>query len=79
MYNKLILSTGAGLLIMGFALSSPSYSQEQKTPATTPPTGQGMTMPPGQGMMMPPEMMDQCEKMMGDHDMNKGMRRHKKS
>lgn len=86
MNDKHTLRVGTALLIAGLAFSSPSYSQEQKAPAMTPPTGQGMTMPPGQGMMMPPEMMarmnkmmDQCEKMMGAHDMHKNMRRHKRS
>ena len=78
MYDKLTLSAVAALLGAGLALSSPSFAQEQKAPAMSPQTGQGMTMPP-EMMARMNKMMDQCEKMMGNTDMHKRMRHHKRS
>lgn len=75
---KLPLCALATLLGAGIALSSPSSAQEQKAPAMSPQSGQGMTMPP-EMMARMNKMMDQCEKMMGKHDMHKGMGRHKRS
>ena len=70
-------------VLAGMTLSVPSFAQDQKAPGQAPQTEQGMkgmmkggTMD-GDMMARMNKMMDQCEKMMGNHAMHKG-RHHKK-
>ena len=76
MYSKLIFAAG----LVGLALLGPAYAQDQKAPAPAPQANQGMTMPP-EMMARMNNMMDQCEKMMGNNHMKdmKKMRHHKRS
>ena len=69
-------------VLAGMALSVPSFAQDQKAPGQAPQTEQGMkgmmkggTMD-GDMMARMNKMMDQCEKMMGNH--HKGKRHQNK-
>ena len=73
MYRRCLLAAA----LIGLSAAIPAYAQDQKPATPAPQAGQAMTMPPEMVARMN-KMMDQCEKMMGDHDM-KGMRHHKRS
>lgn len=78
MYAKPMLSAGAVLVVSWLAFS-PSYAQDKTAPTASPQADQSKNMPP-EMMARMNKMMDQCEKMMGNSDMRKGMmRRHKRS
>jgi hypothetical protein len=72
MHRKFAFVIGSALLA-GFALSAPSYAQEQKPPTIAPPQDQGMSSNMMAGMN---KMMDECVTMMESHDMHHGMRHH---
>jgi hypothetical protein len=74
MYRSFILAAA----LTGLSILVPAYAQDQKPAMPAPQAGQAMTMPPEMVARMN-NMMDKCEKMMGDHDMKKGMRHHKRS
>lgn len=77
MHRKFALVLGSALLAAGFALSAPASAQEQKpASAMTPQHDRGMMSADMMARMN--KMMDRCEKMMESHDMQHGMRHHKK-
>ncbi len=70
MHRKFALVMGSALLA-GFALSAPSYAQEQKPPAMAPQHDQDV---PSNVMAGMDKMMEGCGTMMESHKMQHGMR-----
>ena len=69
MHRKFALILGSALLVAGFALSAPAS-------AMPPHHDEGMM--PADMMARMNKMMDRCEKMMESHNMQHGLRHHKK-
>ena len=67
--------------VAGIALMAPAFAQDQKAQPETPQAEQGMKggMMGGDMMTRMNKMMDQCEKMMSERSMHRGMRHRNRS